>query len=58
MAKKRGYPKQPKASSSIDVWKRYEDKVKEIDKYNAQLEKDKKAKKDTIARVKKLKAKR
>lgn len=63
------YPKQPKAGASVDVWKRYEDKCKEVDKkneaklkpYNEKLKKieaDKKAKSQIQARVSKLKGTR
>jgi len=55
MAKKRKYPKQPKRSSSLAVWERYEARCKEIDKYNKSLaEKPKKI--DAIkARIAKMK---
>ena len=37
MAKKRKYPKQPKASSSIEVWNRYLQKCKEVAAHNKAL---------------------
>jgi hypothetical protein len=59
MAKaKRKYPKQPKANASIDVWNRYKERIKEVDKANAQSDKDKLTKKRLIADVKKMKSKR
>jgi len=58
MAKKKKYPKSPKQSASFDIWKRYEERVKEVDKFNSQLEKYKTAKKTLVQRVSKMKAKR
>lgn len=51
MAKKRKYPKRPKQSASLQVWKNYEARCKEVDKHNAQLEKDAKAKKSIISKI-------
>jgi len=51
MAKKRKYPKRPKQSSSLQTWKNYEAKCKEVDRHNAQLEKDAKTKKSIIAKI-------
>lgn len=45
MAKKRKYPKEPKRSASLETWRNYRDKVKEVDKYNAELEKRKRERK-------------
>jgi len=56
MAKYKKYPKTPKASSSLDSWKRHEEKVKEVDKFNTQIDKDKAAKKTVISKVKKMKS--
>jgi hypothetical protein len=39
MAKMKKYPKQPKLNSSMDVWKRYEDRCKAVSKYNSDLKK-------------------
>ena len=55
MAKKRKYPKEPKRSASLYRWRNYRDKVKEVDKYNAELEKRKKEKERVIADAKRLK---
>jgi hypothetical protein len=51
MAKKRKFPKAPKATASLDTWKRYEDRLDEVKKFNAQVEKDKEAKKKLIEKV-------
>ena len=50
MAKKRKLPKRPKIKSSLAVWERYHEKVKEVHKYNNQLEADKKKKATLIAK--------
>lgn len=57
MASKRKLPKSPKQSASLDVWKRHEQRVKEVQAHNAQLDRDKAAKKALIARVRKQKSK-
>lgn len=36
------YPKKPKASASLETMKKYLDRCKEIDRENAQMQKDKK----------------
>lgn len=55
MPKKRKYPKQPKRNASIATWERYEQKCKEVKKYNDELAKAP-AKKQAIAeRVRKMK---
>ena len=54
MTKKRKYPKRPKESASLAVWKRYEERVKEVDKYNNSIEKEKNEKKKIIERAKRL----
>jgi len=51
MAKKRKYPKKPKMSSSLQTWKNYEAKCKEVDKFNAKLESEKKQKKTLIQKI-------
>ena len=55
MAKKRKDPKEPKRSDSLETWRNYREKVKEVDKYNAELEKRKKEKERVIADAKRLK---
>jgi hypothetical protein len=58
MAKKKRYPKQPKEKASLSTWENYHAKCKDVDKFNADLDKDAK-KKDTVkSAVKKLKSKR
>lgn len=37
MAKQKKYPKQPKMKSSVEVWKRYEERCREVDRYNNDL---------------------
>lgn len=34
------YPKKPKASASLETHKRWLEKVKDVDRYNAQIKKD------------------
>ena len=46
MAKMKKYPKQPKMKASVEVWKRYEERCKEVDRYNNEL-KRKEAEKKT-----------
>lgn len=48
--KKKKMPKKPKQSSSLQTWQNYEARVKEVNKYNSQLEADKKKKKAIILR--------
>lgn len=57
MASKRKLPKAPKQSASLDVWKRYEGRLKEVQKHNDQVDRDKSAKKSLIARVLKARKK-
>ena len=44
MAKKRRFPKRPKITASLDAWKRWEERAKEVKKHNDKLEATKKAK--------------
>ena len=53
MATKKKYPKKPKASASLKVWENYKVKVKDVDKYNAQLEADKRKKAALIKQLRK-----
>lgn len=48
--KKKAYPKRPKISAPLSTWENYHAKVKEVDKYNADLLKDKKKKAALIAK--------
>lgn len=56
MAKKKSFPKSPKASASLEVWQKYDKKVAEVKKHNAQLESDKRKKKTLVDKIKKVKA--
>jgi acetyl-CoA carboxylase beta subunit len=66
--KKIKYPKAPKRSASVEVWERYYERIKEIDKLNAQrmaeynrklkqIEADKKKKEALIHKISSLRAK-
>lgn len=57
MPKLKKYPKQPKASSSIAVWERWERRCAEVAKYNAELKKAPEKKRALKAKVEKLKMK-
>ena len=48
MAKKRKMPKRPKLSASLDVFKRWEERAKEVKKHNDALDKAKKAKESIL----------
>lgn len=56
MAKKKSFPKAPKASASLETWQKYDKKVAEVKKHNAQLESDKRKKKTLVEKIKKVKA--
>lgn len=58
MAAYKKYKKTPKASAPKTTWDNYYADCKEVDKHNAQIDKDKAAKKKVQADVKKLKAKK
>jgi hypothetical protein len=49
--KKVKYPKKPKQTASLQTWEKYHDKIKEVDKRNAEIEKEKKKKADLIKKV-------
>lgn len=51
MAKLRKLPKRPKQTSSLETWKNWERKCKEVQAYNRQIAKDKKAKQAIISRA-------
>jgi hypothetical protein len=38
MAKKKKFPKAPKRSASLAVWQRYEQRCKDVAKYNKEIE--------------------
>jgi hypothetical protein len=52
--KKRKYPKKPKLTASVSVLEKYLAKRKEVDKYNAALEAEKKKKKSLIEKIRKV----
>ena len=56
--KKKKYPKAPKATASLQVWQNHQAKCKEVDRYNASIQSDKKKKATVIAATQKLKNKR
>jgi hypothetical protein len=51
---KKKYPKKPAASASIATMKRYLERRAEVDKYNAQIEKDKKEREALKAKIRKF----
>lgn len=51
MAQKRKLPKKPKTSASLEVWKNYEKKVKEVQKHNSQIDREKEQKKKLIQKL-------
>ena len=55
MAKQKKYPKQPKRKSSVEVWKRYEERCREVDRYNNDLKRREAEKKRIIDKVRKMK---
>lgn len=57
MAKKPKAPKAPKASASLEVWKRYNQRVKEWRAKIKKIESDKKSKAKLIQSTKQLKGK-
>ena len=52
MAKKKKYPKRPKASASLSVWENYKKRRAEVDKHIKQVEADEKKKKAIIGSCK------
>ena len=57
MAKKKSFPKAPKAGASIDTLKAYQKRCADIKKFNDTIERDIKAKQSIRDSVKKMKAK-
>lgn len=53
MAKKKKYPKRPKAKASLSTWQSYEKKRKDVDKYNTSLVRDETAKNKIMERTRK-----
>lgn len=58
MAKRKSYPKAPKAGASLKVWENYKKRCEAVNKYNASLETDKKKKESIKASIGKVKTKR
>jgi len=52
--KKKGFPNKPKASSTLETKKRWLERVAEIKKENAQIEKDNKASKELTKKIRKM----
>lgn len=50
------FPKSPKTSASVETWKRYEAKVKEVKKYNDAIKKKASEKRRLIESIRKQKA--
>lgn len=57
MARKKKFPKQPKAGSSLAVWERWEKRCKDVAEYNKKLAEAPKKKSAIKDRVQKIKAK-
>lgn len=53
--KKKSISKAPKAKASLSTWQKYEEKVKNVIKYNAELIKNEKKKQDLIKKIQSLK---
>jgi len=51
MAKLRNLPRKPKQTASLDTWKNWERRCREVQAYNRQIAKDKKAKQAIISRA-------
>jgi len=49
--KKVKYPKRPKTSASLEVWTRYKDRIKEVDRKNADRISRKKKKESLMKQV-------
>ena len=58
MAKKKKFPKTPKAGSSLKVWENYKKSCEAVNKHNAALEAEKKKKESIKVAVGKVKSKR
>ena len=51
MSKLKKLPKRPRATASLDTWKRYEKKCKEVQSFNRRLETEKKTKAKLIEKT-------
>lgn len=58
MAKKKKFPKAPKAGASLEVWQNHNAKIAEVNKHNNQIDADAKKKKQEIEKAKKAKKKK
>lgn len=56
MAKKKKFPKAPKAGASLETWQNYDKKIGDVKKHNQKIESDAKRKKSLIEKTKKAKA--
>lgn len=56
MARLKKFPKEPKSKASVEVWKRYEAKCREIKKYNDAIQKKSAEKKRMIDQIRKIKS--
>lgn len=57
MAKKKKFPKSPKAAASLQIWQEYDKKVAEVNKHNNKIDTDAKKKKAVQEKVNKAKKK-
>lgn len=57
-AKFKKYPKIPKASASVEVKERWLQKAKEVDKYNAEVERKKKRSEELDKKIRNYKRKK
>jgi len=51
MAKLKKLPKKPRQSAPLSTWERYNERVKEVQKYNRQIESDAKKKSNLIKKL-------
>lgn len=56
MAKKKNFPKPPKAGATLKQWENYKKRCEDVKKHNASVEADKKKKETVKAAVGKIKA--
>jgi hypothetical protein len=58
MAKKKKFPKQPKQGASLKVWENYKKRCEDVNRYNAQIEAEKKKKEQVKKTVQSVKSKK
>lgn len=56
MARLKKFPKEPKSKASVEVWKRYEAKCREVKKHNDAIQKKSAEKKRMIDQIRKIKS--